>query len=285
MDDSQELISLLGPNQRLIILQRQGSKWRRACASDGDWDFSAGSVRSLILQEAERSRSGVMIMDSERDERLAASQGQRPFRSAVCCPVIASWGLAGFLYVEDTKSVRAFTFEQMSAWAERAGSLQLVASPPAAAPVDPARLWGVRLAGVAMLALLIPVWGATRASRPRPVPPAGPALSSRQTASAATIAGSFLMALNGGNLAGAYRLLSQQRQSESPEVSFTVRAKKWLSVSERAWGLKFRQIQVVQAGPSHCRVKVVPTGLASKQESWTWDLIREEGGWRIHDAI
>ena len=40
----------------------------------------------------------------------------------------------------------------------------------------------------------------------------------------------------------------------------------------------------VRAGPTLCQVQVVPQGQASKQEPWTWDLVREESGWRLKNA-
>lgn len=99
-----------------------------------------------------------------------------------------------------------------------------------------------------------------RPGLPSPNSSAGPALSSRQTASAATIAGSFLMALNGGNLAGAYRLLSQQRQSESPEASFTVLSQEVVERIRTSLGIEVSTDSGDSGGSFSLSSKVCPYG-------------------------
>lgn len=272
--DLDEFSGLLHAGQRLIVLSRRGGAWQTS-SEGADWDFSAGTARFCLLQEADRSGQPVLVMDAHKDERVGQCP-TAPFRSALCCPVLSAGSVLGLVWIEDA-APRAFTFEHQSSWMLRSAALaEQFKSPPV-----PARDLTKPLAftGLAVVLLSFPFWFGAQA--PAPKPAAKIATLSSQLAPAPTVAESYLAALRSGNLPGAYRLLSRTVQERCSEARFVRQTQSWLAGSDRAWGLKFRQVEVVRAGPQRCQVKVVPQDQAAKQEAWTWDLIKEEAGWRL----
>lgn len=269
--DLGELSSLLQPEQKIIVLYRQAGQWQTS-ASDSDWDFSSGTARLALIQEVDRSGQPVIVMDGQKDERFLSSS-PAPFRSAICCPIPGR----GLLFIEDRQNPRAFSFDQLQNWADRARQLQGALTPPSAPQPDLRK--PLLLAALAVLCIGFPLLlGDSPAPRqPRPQI----AILSRQQATAATVAESYLAGLRSGNLNGNYRLLSHGTQKQLSEPGYIRQMEKWLAVGDRAWGLKFRRIEMLSAGPSKCQVRVTPTGQASRQEKWTWELVKEEDGWRL----
>ncbi|MBX3169397.1 MAG: GAF domain-containing protein [Candidatus Eremiobacteraeota bacterium] len=272
--DLDEFSGLLTAGQRLIVLYRRGGAWHTS-SHGSDWDFSAGTARLCLLQEADRTAAPVIVMDAHKDERVAQFP-PAPFRSALCCPVLSGASVLGLVWIEDSNP-RAFTFEHLNSWMVRSGALTEQLKTP---PVPPRNFTRpLVFLGLAVSLLSFPFWFGSRA----PVPRAGPKIVTLSSgrAPAATVAESYLAGLRSGNLPGAYRLLSRSVQEKWSEARFVRQTQGWLAASDRAWGLKFRQVQVVRAGPMHCQVRVIPLGQAAKQEHWTWDLVKEEAGWRL----
>lgn len=272
--DLDEFSGLLHAGQRLIVLSRRGGLWETA-SQGSDWDFSAGTARLCLLQEADQTARPVIVMDAHKDERITRCP-PAPFRSALCCPVLSAGSVLGLVWIEDPNP-RAFTFEHQHSWMLRSAALtEQLKSPPV-----PPRNYTKPLAftGLTVVLLSFPFWFGDRAPAAKSNPKI--ATLSSERAPAATVAESYLAGLRSGNLPGAYRLLSRSVQDKWSEARFVRQTQGWLAVSDRAWGLKFRQVQMVRAGPEHCQVKVVPLGQASKQEQWTWDLVKEEAGWRV----
>lgn len=268
----EELSGLLQPGQKMIVLYRDGGQWRTS-ATGSDWDFSNGTARLALIQEVDRSRQAAIVMDAQKDERFL-NMPPAPFRSALCCPVQT----IGLLLVEDRNSPRAFTFEQLQSWAVRANQLAESLRPPPAPARDLTKPLGFVGLAVALFGLPMVLGGPAPGLKSQSKVP----VISRQQASAATVAESYLAGLRSGNLNGSYRLLSTPLQEKLSEPRFIRQIQSWLAASDRAWGLKYRQIKVVRAGPSQCRVEVVPLGQASRQEPWIWDLVKEEDGWRLN---
>ncbi|MBN9417330.1 MAG: GAF domain-containing protein [Candidatus Eremiobacteraeota bacterium] len=277
--DPGQLQSLLQPEQKLILLYREGGQWQTS-SSGSDWDFSNGSARLVLIQEVDRERQPAIVMDAHQDERFLTCP-LAPFRSALCCPILDGGSLLGLLLVEDRKSARAFNFEQLQSWASRSAQLAPSLKPEPTPPLDLRK--PLALSGLALLLLAIPFWFGGPKEKPQQRQAQVNTLS-RQEMPAATVAESYLAGLRSGNLNGAYRLLTSASQKSLSEALFIERTRGWLAASDRAWGLKFRQIKVIRAGPTLCQVQVVPQGQASKQELWTWDLVREESGWRLKNA-
>lgn len=274
--DLEQLHRLLQPEQKLIVLYREGGQWQTS-SSGSDWDFSSGSARLLLIQEVDRGRQPAIVMDAHQDERFLSCP-PAPFRSALCCPILDGASVLGLLLIEDRVSPRAFHFDQLQNWASRSAQLVTSLKPLPVPPVDLRK--PLALSGLALLLLAIPFWFSATPVKHHQQQTRVRTLS-RQEAPAATVAESYLAGLRSGNLNGAYRLLTSESQKSLSEASFIERTRGWLAISDRAWGLKFRQVRVIRAGPTLCQVQVIPQGQASRQEPWTWDLVREESGWRL----
>ncbi|MBS2038960.1 GAF domain-containing protein [bacterium] len=269
--DLGELSGLLQPEQKIIVLYRAGGQWQTS-ANDTDWDFSSGTARLALIQEVDRRGQPVIIMDAHKDERFL-NCAPAPFRSAICCPISS----LGLLLVEDRANPRAFSFDQQHTWAARAQQLTESLKPEPEPRRDLTK--PLALAGLTLCLVSVPfLFGGTPA-RPQPRPQI-PVLS-REQATAATVAESYLAGLRTGNLTGSYRLLSSDLQKRLSEPRYLRQTESWLAVNDRAWSLKYRQVKMLQAGPSKCLVQVVPIGQAAQKESWTWELLKEEEGWRL----
>ena len=259
--DLGELSGLLTAEQRLIVLYRGEGSWKTS-SQGGDWDFSVGTARHLLLQEADRTARPIIVMDAHKDERVLGC-APAPFRSALCCPVVSNGSVLGLVWIEDP-GPRAFNFDQMNSWAARSGQLAGHLKSPPLPPRDLTRPLG--LVGLTVLLLAVPFWFGGNPPAVRPAPKVV-TLSSQQ-APATVVAESYLASLRNGNLTGAYHLLSQSLQQKWSEARYVRQTESWLALADRAWSLKFRQVQVVRAGPAHCQVKVVATGQAARQEQW-----------------
>lgn len=110
-------------------------------------------------------------------------------------------------------------------------------------------------------------------------------LLSRSHDSAIVIAESFLAGLRTGNLSSCYFLLSAECKKRISESSFIAQMQDWLAVSDRGWSLKFRHIQLTEAGSILCRVKVVAEGQAAAQPAWSWELVKEVDGWSLNNPL
>ena len=118
-----KMSALLTGKQQFLVTHRKGAGWSTLHKTGAGWDFAAGSARLAVLKEAENKGEVVMVLDAQMDERLREHR-YSPFRSALCIPIVKSWGVAALIFAEEPDRAQAFTFREAALWQPLADELR-----------------------------------------------------------------------------------------------------------------------------------------------------------------
>ena len=277
-----KMSALLTGKQQFLVTHRKGAGWSTLHKTGAGWDFAAGSARLAVLKEAENKGEVVMVLDAQMDERLREHR-YSPFRSALCIPIVKSWGVAALIFAEEPDRAQAFTFREAALWQPLADELR--ESLPDTRPevgglpsLSPKAVAGV--AGV-LFGCMVLSW-ALRPLPPAPKPkPAFEVPQANQLAPDVVLNG-YLQAIQMGRLDTAYLLLDPKLRKKLSQNAFENQIQRWLRDPKVVSELRSRKSHIDTQRPGRCRVEFWRPGA---REHWQWVLVQDPEGWRVESVL
>ncbi|MFN8608488.1 MAG: hypothetical protein U0931_13205 [Vulcanimicrobiota bacterium] len=285
MSDRQEVFramsgQLIGKQQMVVLAWKRGN-WTTMHKTGAGWDFSLGSARLVVIQQAQASAEPVMILDSQLDERMRA-HSYAPFRSALCIPIIKPWGIAALVFVEDPERAQSFSHRQLQSWQPLADQLSesITAEPnQIELPVLTPRVLGV--VATVLLAAMALGW-MLKPAPPPPKPRPKIVVAKPEEQRPEEVAAGFRAALGIGRYDMAYQFLQPELRKKLSQKGFEKRVRRWLQRPGVIQELGIRSIQVIVVRPA--RVSLSLESQAPGARAWRWEMVQTAEGWRLREV-
>jgi hypothetical protein len=276
-----EMSSMLAGKQQLVVLGWKRGSWASLHQSGAGWDFSSGSARLVVIQQAQSTGEPIMIMDSQLDERLSQHR-YAPFRSALCIPILKPWGVAALIFVEDPERAQSFSHRQLQSWQPLAeGLAETITAEPTQLelPVlSPRALGGI---AAALLGAMVLGW-ALKPPPPPPKPAPKIVVPKPQEQRPEEVAAGFRAALGIGRYDMAYMLLEPELRQKVSQKAFENKVRRWLEQPGMPAELAGRTIQVALVRPQKVSLELIRE--KSGGRPWRWEMTETPEGWRLHSV-
>jgi hypothetical protein len=261
----------------VIVLEAQHPVVKGSFGGAEERLVSRNSMSGQMLRRSIGTNRDYLVRDSSSDPTVRDWYRPGEPRSLLCVPVPSSVGLQGVLYA-DAPEAGGFTRDdhaEITKMAKRLGwemdkSEALIAESRPSLPI-----WvqvSLLLGLVLLLALSIGAF-----FTPDPVPRTVQAKISTPS----QVASGFKASVQTRNFSGAYTFLSQRLKQEIPREEFVSLSRAWLKKPDRAWELQHRRVSPGEASELQSTLHLYPPDDRPEQRKWTWQLIREDDGWKL----